>query len=162
MKMRLFDDFLSRLSAQSSLFYHHLPNFSYLCSQCLCIGGSLWHQTPGRLRFPHHGLGPHVLRLKTSFTPSTSAFQVPKFCCCDLLFCPSQPCCFMAFEKQSLFYHWNRIWGGSGSMCRCQTVVFSQKLQSFLCHENWRARWGWRLRDSYWEQCQQVCSLAFP
>ena len=136
MKRSLLDDLLCRLSAQSSLFHHHLPNSSICHPGSVHVGNSVMTDTWQNLSFPHYGLRPQVLRLETLFTPSTSAFQVPKFCCCGLLFYTSQPCCFMAFEKQSQFCHCSRIWGGSGNMCRFQTVIFTQKLQSLLCHEN--------------------------
>ena len=100
------------------------------------VGNSVMTDTWQNLRFPHYGLRPQVLRLETLFTLSTSAFQVPKFCCCGFLCYTSQPCCFMAFEKQSQFYHCSRIWGGNGNMCRLQMVIFTQKVQSLLCQEN--------------------------
>ena len=98
---------------------------------CVHVGNSVMTDTWQNLRFPHYGLRPQVLGLETLFTLSTSAFQVPKFCCCDLLFYTSQRCCFMAFEKQSHFYHCSRIWGGSGKMKKVLSVFLA--LFAALC-----------------------------
>ena len=71
MKMSLFDDSLCRLSAQSSLFHHHLPNSS-ICAARVCACGKfcddrhlaesqvspLWTKTPSsqpwNIVYPQH------------------------------------------------------------------------------------------------------------
>lgn len=126
---------------------------------CVHVGNSVMTDTWQNLRFPHYGLRPQVLGLETLFTLSTSAFQVPKFCCCDLLFYTSQRCCFMAFEKQSHFYHCSRIWGGSGNV---QISNGHLHPEAFFVKKTDEQGEGGDLRTLTENKCQQVCSLVFP
>ena len=118
---------------------------------CVHVGNSVMTDTWQNLRFPHYGLRPQVLSLETLFTLSTSAFQVPKFCCCDLLFYTSQRCCFMAFEKQSHFYHCSRIWGGSGNVQISSGHLHPEVAKPSL---SWKLIFhgGWRFSYAHWEQ----------
>lgn len=137
------------------------PKFQHLCSQGVCMGNSGDDRHLAESQVSHYGLRLQVLSLETLFTLSTSAFQVPKFCCCDLLFYTSQRCCFMAFEKQSHFYHCSRIWGGR-KRADFKWSSSPRSCKAFFVKKTDEQGEGGDLRTLTENKCQQVCSLVFP
>ena len=110
------------------------PKFQRLQPGSVHVGNSVMTDTWQNLRISHYGLRPQVLGLETLFTLNTSAFQVPKFCCCGLLY--------YTYSLVALWLLKNNLssiiaagFGKGMETCRFQIVIFTQKLQSLLCQE---------------------------
>ena len=160
MKMSLFDDLLCRLSAQSSLFHHHLPNSS-ICAARVCACGKFCDDR-------------HLAESQDSplwaKTPSSQAWNIvyPQHIC----FSSSKVLLLWSPLLYSLVALWllksnlsSIIAAGFGEgveMCRFQMAIFTQKVQSLLCHENWFFMEGGDFGMLTEKKCQQVYPLAFP